>query len=164
MTARHLISQIFSVALFPLLVFRVTSPRMCLPSQISVRLPSVIHFIWLPFIFGIFFLTPFSPRPPSGSSRVVFPGTYLTSKLTLLDAPWVSLRFRAGLSRPGPITRLVVFYYCHGASIIIYSTFIVLFCDLLNFHKCIIFIIIFTIILFFVFFVYFIFYNRFLLL
>ena len=86
-TALHPISVIFSFALFPQFVLHANSPPMYLPSLISVRLRSVIHFTCLPFIFGTLYRIPYAPRPPSGYSRVVFSSTYLTSIAILLRAP-----------------------------------------------------------------------------
>ena len=114
--------------------FRVTSSRMCLPFQISVRLPSVIDFTWLLFIFGTLFLILIAPHPKSGSSRIVFSGTYLTSIMILLD----------GQDRPGLISCLAVFCCCHRTLLIMYTIFITRFCDLFYFYECIVLIIIFS--------------------
>ena len=73
-------------ALLPQFVLHANSPPMYLPSLISVRLPSVIHFTCLPFIFGTLSRVPYAPRPPSGYWRVVFSSTYLTSIRFLIHA------------------------------------------------------------------------------
>ena len=71
------------------------------PSLISVRLPSVIHFTCLPFIFGTLFRIPYAPHPPSEYSRDVFSSTYMTS-ITIL--PWALSRL------------LALLHCCHYAS------------------------------------------------
>ena len=125
MTTLHLISRIFSFALLPRFALHATSPPMCLPSIISVRLPFVIHFTCLPFIFGTPSRISFAPRPPSGYSRVVFLGTYVTSIMILLDAPeslwslvllWVALGSFSSTE----------FCCCHCASRIMYYVFAML--------------------------------------
>ena len=62
--ALHPIYVIFSFALLPRFVRRAISPLLCLQFRISVRQPSVIHFICRPFIFGTLSRIRFAPRPP----------------------------------------------------------------------------------------------------
>ena len=116
MTALHLISVICSFVLLPQFVLYANSPPMYLPSLISVRLPSVINFTCLPFIFGTLSRIPYTPRPPSKYSRVVFSITYLTSTTIVLHPP-ESFWSQCWSGSPWALSRLLaLFHCCHYAS------------------------------------------------
>ena len=108
----------------PQFVLLVTSPPMCLPSPIFVRLPAVIHFTWPPFIFSTLFLIPFAPRPPSGYSMIVFLGIYLTSISILLDVPSLSGSYCWSRS-PWAFPRLAVLCCWWCASLIMFTAYYV---------------------------------------